>query len=59
MAYSYDVQAPNSDNHMFYDFVSGSYNITGIYGPHGGVKYIEPLSKAQWAPDSLAGTGIR
>jgi hypothetical protein len=59
MAYSYDVQAPNSDNHLFYDFVSGSYNITGVYGPYGGVKYIDPLSKAQWAPDSLAGTGIR
>jgi hypothetical protein len=59
MAYSYDVQAPNSDNHMFYDFVTGSYNITGMYGPYGGVKYIEPLSKAQWAPESLAGAGIR
>lgn len=59
MAYSYDVQAPNSDNHMFYDFVAGSYNILGLYGPYGGVKYIEPLSKAQWAPESLAGTGIR
>lgn len=59
MAYSYDVQAPNADNHMIYDFISGSYNITGIYGPYGGIKYIEPLSKAQWAPDSLAGTGIR
>lgn len=59
LAYSYDVQAPNSDNHMIYDFVSGSYNITGIYGPYGGVKYIDPLSKAQWAPESLAGTGIR
>lgn len=59
MAYSYDVQAPNSDNHMFYDFVSGNYNILGMYGPYGGVKYIEPLSKAQWAPESLAGAGIR
>ncbi|CAN7312478.1 DUF1329 domain-containing protein [Pseudomonas sp. LjRoot71] len=59
MAYSYDVQAPNSDNHMFYDFVSGSYNITGMYGPYGGIKYIEPLSKAKWSAESLAGTGIR
>lgn len=59
MAYSYDVQAPNADNHMIYDLVTGSYNINGFYGPHGGVKYIEPLSKAQWSPDSLAGTGIR
>ncbi len=59
LAYSYDVQAPNSDNHMIYDFIAGSYNITGMYGPYGGIKYIEPLSKAKWAPDSLAGTGIR
>ncbi|MFC5698390.1 DUF1329 domain-containing protein [Pseudomonas sp. GCM10022186] len=59
LAFSYDVQAPNSDNHMIYDLVSGSYNITGIYGPHGGLKYIQPLSKAQWSPESLAGTGIR
>jgi hypothetical protein len=59
LAFSYDVQAPNSDNHMIYDFVSGSYNINGIYGPYGGVKYIEPLSKAQWSPEALAGSGIR
>ncbi|MCY1402483.1 hypothetical protein D3C76_81580 [compost metagenome] len=59
MAYSYDVQAPNADNHMFYDFVAGSYSILGMSGPHGGIKYIEPLSKAQWAPESLAGAGIR
>ena len=59
MAYSYDVQAPNADNFMTYDFVAGSYAISGVYGPYGGIKYIEPLSKAQWAPESLAGAGIR
>ncbi|HCS46184.1 MAG TPA: DUF1329 domain-containing protein [Pseudomonas sp.] len=59
MAYSYDVQAPNSDNFMTYDFVAGSYSISGVYGPYGGIKYIEALSKAQWAPESLAGAGIR
>jgi hypothetical protein len=59
MAYSYDVQAPNSDNFMTYDFVAGSYGIAGVYGPYGGIKYIDPLSKAQWAPESLAGAGIR
>lgn len=59
MTYSYDVQAPDTINHMLYDFVAGSYNINGFYGPYGGLKYIEPLSKAQWAPESLAGTGIR
>ncbi|MHC8380793.1 DUF1329 domain-containing protein [Pseudomonas sp. LB3P14] len=59
MSYSYDVQAPNSDNQMIYDLVTGSYTILGMFGPYGGMKYIEPLSKAQWAPESLAGAGIR
>lgn len=59
LTYSYDVQAPDSLNHMIYDFVSGAYNMNGFYGPYGGLKYIEPLSKAQWVPESLAGTGIR
>jgi hypothetical protein len=59
MTYSYDVQAPDSINHMLYDFVAGSYNINGFYGPYGGLKYIEPLSKAQWTAESLAGTGVR
>ncbi len=59
MAFSYDAQAPNTDNHMIYDLISGNYNINGLYGPHGGVKYIEPLPKAQWSPEALAGAGIR
>jgi hypothetical protein len=44
---------------MLYDFVAGSYNINGFYGPYGGLKYNEPLSKAQWTAESLAGTGVR
>ncbi|MDB6049590.1 MAG: hypothetical protein JWR17_2336 [Pseudomonas sp.] len=59
LTYSYDVQAPDTLNHMLYDFVSGAYNLNGFYGPYGGLKYIEPQSKAQWVPESLAGTGIR
>ncbi len=59
LTYSYDVQAPDTLNHMIYDFVSGAYNLNGFYGPYGGMKYVEPLSKAQWVPESLAGTGIR
>ena len=59
MTYSYDVQAPDTINHMLYDFVAGSYSLNGYYGPYGGVKYIEPQSKAQWSPESLAGSGIR
>lgn len=44
---------------VIYDLVSGVYNASGIFGPFGGIKYIKPLSKAQWSPESLAGSGIR
>jgi hypothetical protein len=44
---------------MTYDLISGAYNVNGFYGPYGGLKYIDPLSKAQWSAESLAGAGIR
>lgn len=56
---SWDVQASNPTTHMIYDLVGGTYNIAGVYGPYGGLKYIPKLSKAQWSPESLAGAGIR
>jgi len=56
---SYDVATPNTAPHVIYDLVGGSYNINGVVGPYGGIKYIEPLSKAQWSPEALAGAGIR
>lgn len=56
---SWEVQASNATTHMIYDLVGGTYNITGIYAPHGGLKYIDKLSKAQWTSESLAGSGIR
>ncbi|MDZ3993504.1 DUF1329 domain-containing protein [Pseudomonas sp. Teo4] len=56
---SYDVQTPNNNPHVVYDLVGGSYNINGLIGPHGGIEYIAPLSKAQWSPEALAGAGIR
>ncbi|MNE02411.1 hypothetical protein D3C80_948850 [compost metagenome] len=56
---SYDKGAPDSTPFMIYDLVGGSYNINGLMGAYGGMKYLEPLSKAQWAPDALAGAGIR
>ncbi|WP_342116599.1 DUF1329 domain-containing protein [Pseudoduganella sp. OTU4001] len=59
LTYSYDAQALQTGNHMIYDFVSGSYNITGMAGPHGGTRYIDPLKASEWTPDSLAGTGVR
>ncbi|WP_369959760.1 DUF1329 domain-containing protein [Pseudomonas benzenivorans] len=56
---SYDVATPNTAPHVIYDLVGGSYNVNGLVGPYGGIKYIEPLSKAQWSPEALAGAGIR
>ncbi|WLG88106.1 DUF1329 domain-containing protein [Pseudomonas cucumis] len=59
LSQSYDKQIPDSTPFMIYDLVGGSYNINGVVGPYGGIKYIDPLSKAQWSPESLAGSGIR
>jgi len=59
MMYAYDVQATYTGNHVIYDFISGAYNLTGMSGPYGGVKYIEPLKPAQWSPDALSGAGVR
>ncbi len=59
LSQSYDKQIPDSTPFMIYDLVGGSYNINGVVGPYGGIKYIDPLSKAQWSPESLAGAGIR
>lgn len=59
IAPSWDVQSVNAVTNVIYDLVSGAYNISGVYGPHGGIKYIKPLSPAKWAPEALAGTGVR
>lgn len=56
---SYDVSIPDATPHMIYDLVTGSYNINGVVGPHGGIRYTGPLPKTQWAPEALAGSGIR
>ncbi|MFZ3206918.1 MAG: DUF1329 domain-containing protein [Pseudomonas sp.] len=56
---SYDVDTPNTAPHVIYDLVGGSYNVNGVVGPYGGIKYIEPLSNVQWSPEALAGAGIR
>src|SRR4249919_2699045 len=39
-SYSYDAQAPFGDTFAIYDFSSGVYNITGLFGPHNGLKYM-------------------
>jgi hypothetical protein len=59
LSQSYDKQVPDSSPFMIYDLVGGTYNINGVVGPYGGIQYIDPLSKAQWSSESLAGSGIR
>ncbi len=59
-SYSYDVQAPFVDTFAIYDFSSGAYNITGLFGPHNGIKYMTELPRdSAWTPDALAGAGVR
>lgn len=59
LSQSYDKDIPDATPHMIYDLVAGSYNINGIVGPHGGIRYIDPLPKTQWSPEALAASGIR
>ena len=57
---SYDVQAPFADTFAIYDFSSGAYNITGLFGTYGGLKYMTELPRdTAWTPDALAGAGLR
>jgi hypothetical protein len=59
LSQSYDKDVPDTTPFVIYDLVGNSYNINGIVGPYGGIHYIDPLTKAQWAAESLAGAGIR
>lgn len=56
---SYDKRIPDATPFMIYDLIAGTYNINGIVGPYGGIRYIDPLAKTQWSPEALAGSGIR
>jgi hypothetical protein len=52
--------APLVDTQAFYDFSSGAYNITGLFGPYAGVKYLTEMpAESFWSPDALAGAGVR
>jgi hypothetical protein len=59
MAPSFDIGVPNATAHGTYDLIGGLYTQNGLTGPYGGVRYIEPLPRAQWSPQALAGAGIR
>src|SRR5215471_670848 len=59
MTFSYDVQATVIENYTFYDFVSGTYSLVGGVGANEGIRYGDPLPDIQWAPETLAGSGVR
>ncbi len=59
-SYSYDAQAQFGDTTAIYDFSSGLYNITGLFGPYAGLKYMTELPKESfWSSEALAGAGVR
>ena len=54
------MQAPFNDTQAFYDFNSGLYNITGLFGAYSGVKYLTDLpTDSFWSSEALAGAGVR
>jgi uncharacterized protein DUF1329 len=58
-SYSYDVQAPFNDTWAVYDFRTGVYNVTGLLGPHNGLKYMTEMNEIAFAPEVMAGEGLR
>lgn len=59
-AFSYDAPAPFQGTQIYYDLISNSYGVIGLIADKDGyLKYVDPLPPREWAPASLAGTGIR
>ncbi|BAL24279.1 DUF1329 domain-containing protein [Azoarcus sp. KH32C] len=58
LGFGYDANIMNGDTQGFYDFVAGSYAINGLFGK-GFLKFVDPLPANRWAPESLAGAGVR
>jgi hypothetical protein len=57
---AYEIPAPMTNAQAFYDFTTGSYNVSGLLGAYGvGLKFIDAMSKSEWSADALAGAGIR
>ncbi|MBI2277950.1 MAG: DUF1329 domain-containing protein [Dechloromonas sp.] len=56
---SYDVPAPFTDMHGFYDLIAGSYSLSGYTAETGGLRPSKPAPDRDWSSDALAGAGIR
>jgi hypothetical protein len=54
---SYEVPAPMADIVAHYDLNSGQYDLNAF--PAGGFRYTHPLPAREWAPETLAGSGVR
>jgi len=59
LAPSYDVPAPFADPQIYYDFIAGAWGMHGYFAESGGLRYTAPQPDREWAPDGLAGAGVR
>ncbi len=55
---NYDVLVPGGNTHVYYDLVSGMYTHIGTVNDHK-IDYMGPQADTAFAPDALAGAGIR
>ncbi len=57
--FAYDQAAILPENYMLYNFAVGAYTVSGLMGGYSGIRYGDPLPPMQWAPEALAGAGVR
>jgi hypothetical protein len=56
----YDVLATNGDHRVIYDVIAGIYSVDFWWGAYDGYRrFNKPLPARDWAPQALAGSGIR
>jgi hypothetical protein len=57
--YDYVSGVPFTVMHVAYNLGTGAYFLAFFPDPHSGVSYAESLPDRLWAPDSMAGSGLR
>lgn len=55
---NYDVLVPGGNTHVYYDFNTGLYTHIGMVNEQK-IEYLGPQKDSEFAPDALAGSGIR
>jgi len=58
-SFSYDVLAPTTSLQVSYNFVAGNYSSQGMCGLYKGITYNDGTPEKEWAPEALAGAGVR